>query len=67
VLGAASVAVVILGTGLETMANSTALGIKVAYGAALAVLVTPAGLRAALARRDSWLFGPGFDGALSLR
>jgi hypothetical protein len=35
-------------TGLATLAYATALGIKLAFAAGLAALITPAGLRAAL-------------------
>ena len=48
-LGAAFVALVVLITGIAVLPWRTALLVKVGYGAALAAIVTPIGLRATLA------------------
>ncbi|HQS96083.1 MAG: hypothetical protein B7X90_02140 [Novosphingobium sp. 17-62-19] len=52
VLGSSSVGAIAWMLGVESLANSTAMTLKVAYGAGLAFVITPIGLRAALARQS---------------
>jgi hypothetical protein len=49
VLGTAAIAIVLSVTGVSSLSLPIAMALKLAYGAFLAALVTPAGLRAALA------------------
>lgn len=50
--GAVLVAIIMLGVGFVHMSVATALLLKVAYGAILAIIITPPGLRRALAAPD---------------